>query len=1133
MFDINGFKPNELLDRDEDLRFIVAPELQDLFIAINQIATTDLQDEKSAVLAELNKVSEFPDYKNILLNDIKNVDLDLNPAAAYSSGSNVISASFVIETSDASKLAYIGPNGRKIDYPKNLVFYHELLHALSPLNTDEIDDPEEIADAIQVIIDAQGIGELLSEGGPGGLGLFAGPTQEGANKAHKLLDVPLRLWYEGTGFDGDLQDVPSEVEFIPPHPDFQGGPDKSSYTGGQQIDGVVRLVSGNNNFESDKINKYTNFTDLLIGRDTSRPNPGIPKPNPNPDENDPIPFSASDQRDYLSGGPGDDFLYGFAGDDILVGGPGSDFLSGGSEPSEGATVDFDTAVFIGSRSDYNVLVKPNGVTEVTYIGQPNPDGLMPGDTDTLVGIEFLKFTDWGANPVTTEQFPAGGQDIVLLIDVSGSMFNNFDSVKQTAKDLAKAFAEKNSGNQIAIVAFNKIVRKDDLDFSVIRQMGAYDQAAFDEAVETLTIGDGIDEPLYSTVFGLLNNFTTNNKNPDLKDVQDAVGFRADQDNRQIIVFSDEPSREAESGFYSQAEEDGLLQGIVNGKRAVSEVPQSSEFPQSSSGQSGSLFGYFDEPFFYDPGTTDFTVSAVYFEEGRTENGVSGETKLQELADLTGGVFVNADKPTADGGALPTVDEIVKQIVDAATYSITSDTRAVFENDLGEVTQINFSVSRTVGTDFETVQLIYDGDAELGIDISVPKTSIDFAPGELVKTFSVDVLGDFDIEADETFSLSVSLDSSKPALIGAQQADVTILNDDTRLLKNGSEADDILIGTPEDDLLRGLGGDDVITGQEMNDLLEGGSGNDNLLGGSGDDTLLGGDGDDTIIASPGFDVASGGKGADLFALERGDGYLTIEDFSSNDNLFLGEGITYSDLDFDAGAVSVEGDTLAVLLNSTLSSLPRSQTTKQLDQEYSSESLALEFYFVNPKTDRVLTKIENGDVFGEEVFGKNLTIMGTTPDDSGPNYEIGSVLLNFQEGGHIQIENVDPYALFGNVEGDFFGGMKLEEGSYQTSFELYESANAQGALLDILNLSFSVTGDEKNEQPNQIFEIEDEFEFTDFDFENLNELEPEEEEIAGLLSNEDALALSLSVPSETVTDITADLVAAMIPDEFLFI
>ena len=78
-------------------------------------------------------------------------------------------------------------------------------------------------------------------------------------------------------------------------------------------------------------------------------------------------------------------------------------------------------------------------------------------------------------------------------------------------------------------------------------------------------------------------------------------------------------------------------------------------------------------------------------------------------------------------------------------------------------------------------------------------------------------------------------------------------------RQGSEDDDVLIGTSGDDLIEGFGGNDTITGLAGDDILIGGDGDDEIDGGSGTNRLHGDAGDDTIISSGTNDVVDAGAG----------------------------------------------------------------------------------------------------------------------------------------------------------------------------------------------------------------------------------------------------------------------------------
>jgi Ca2+-binding RTX toxin-like protein len=111
----------------------------------------------------------------------------------------------------------------------------------------------------------------------------------------------------------------------------------------------------------------------------------------------------------------------------------------------------------------------------------------------------------------------------------------------------------------------------------------------------------------------------------------------------------------------------------------------------------------------------------------------------------------------------------------------------------------------------------------------------------------------------------------------------------RAMFDGTEGDDVILGTPAGEDIHGLGGDDVICGQGGSDLLTGDAGKDRLFGGGGSDELhqngleggllAGGVGPDQLIANGGNDTLRGGPDND-----------TLLGYRGNDALDGGSGIT---------------------------------------------------------------------------------------------------------------------------------------------------------------------------------------------------------------------------------------------------
>ncbi|NJR63766.1 MAG: calcium-binding protein [Cyanobacteria bacterium CRU_2_1] len=93
--------------------------------------------------------------------------------------------------------------------------------------------------------------------------------------------------------------------------------------------------------------------------------------------------------------------------------------------------------------------------------------------------------------------------------------------------------------------------------------------------------------------------------------------------------------------------------------------------------------------------------------------------------------------------------------------------------------------------------------------------------------------------------------------------------------NGTNNNDILLGSSNSDKIQGLAGNDILIGLAGDDTLEGGDGIDVLLGGRGNDSLEGNKGDDIMLGGAGNDILEweDGDGSDLMI--GGQGYDVIE------------------------------------------------------------------------------------------------------------------------------------------------------------------------------------------------------------------------------------------------------------------
>jgi RTX calcium-binding nonapeptide repeat (4 copies) len=144
----------------------------------------------------------------------------------------------------------------------------------------------------------------------------------------------------------------------------------------------------------------------------------------------------------------------------------------------------------------------------------------------------------------------------------------------------------------------------------------------------------------------------------------------------------------------------------------------------------------------------------------------------------------------------------------------------------------------------------------------------------------------------------------PALPPAQKAigKISTLSSGTNLITcsppippntgtcNGTNQNDVILGSILQDTINGLDGNDRIQGNNLPDVIFGGDGDDIISGGEGTDTLFGEDGNDVLIGDSGTNVVFGGGGNFLYGGEGDDRLLGGSD---NDVLTGGPGKDFFD------------------------------------------------------------------------------------------------------------------------------------------------------------------------------------------------------------------------------------------------
>ena len=141
---------------------------------------------------------------------------------------------------------------------------------------------------------------------------------------------------------------------------------------------------------------------------------------------------------------------------------------------------------------------------------------------------------------------------------------------------------------------------------------------------------------------------------------------------------------------------------------------------------------------------------------------------------------------------------------------------------------------------------------------------------------------FDVGGNDTVNYKASLEGANVVLGDSQRealftpTSVTIHASPTGYLFPGtSVAYGVIIGIENID---GTDFDDIFIGSDDINKINGGAGNDQIRGLGGDDILLGGDGDDILIGDGGDDYLSGGAGFNIYI--GGLGNDTIDDISQS-------------------------------------------------------------------------------------------------------------------------------------------------------------------------------------------------------------------------------------------------------------
>ncbi|GAA6192537.1 calcium-binding protein [Phaeobacter sp. NW0010-22] len=631
-----------------------------------------------------------------------------------------------------------------------------------------------------------------------------GPTLVFEKAINDQLSLPNRLSYEGVDIDTAI--VPG-----------------TEYTGGAAID-IALARSGNEDTSAN--NPATK--DLLWGRGNG--------------------------SNYFKSGDGTDFLYGNGGNDVLEGGGQNDSVNGGAGT--------DRAVFSGKCEDYSFTSNADGTITVTDIRAGSPDG-----TDTLKDVEFARFSD-GEIDLTTGEFACPGQNVVIVIDRTGSMNNDIAAAKAAAIEIANALfgtTEKPVASTLAIVTYWDSNTVTNLSFT--KQASVADRkAAALAALDALsTSTQGGTENLNTALLHALNG--------------NAGTWDIGNKSNKIIVFTDEDADDPE--LRAQVVAKSLSGDIAIDPSGLSGA--SSTAGAGAPAGSASFVDYNDKPFSDPYGPSPLQILPVVIGNSSTAN-----ADLEALADQTNGQVFNASSSDPSQAAQNVIAAINASSGTDGPDSLTGDAMANSIGGLGGNDTIDGLGGNDTLSGGEGDDLLSGGEGDDSLRGNAGYDTIDGGAGDDTAIVNAN-RGDVNV-----------VGSTDPVVIQSADGDVTIRNVENVRFLDGTVAFanlDSLAGTNT----FGSAGDDLMQGDELSNRLWGRGGNDTLEGLGGNDTLNGGLGNDMVNGGAGADELSGGGGND-----------TLDGGADNDTVVIDATRQNAVVDGPEGQLSIQTDQGTVTL-----------------------------------------------------------------------------------------------------------------------------------------------------------------------------------------------------------------------------
>jgi Ca2+-binding RTX toxin-like protein len=559
-----------------------------------------------------------------------------------------------------------------------------------------------------------------------------------------------------------------------------------------------------------------------------------------------------DGHDELHGAEGNDRLEGGLGDDLIYGGAGDDELDGGDG--------WDTAIYAGSRAEYEITTDAHGVTQVRH-KSGGTDG-----SDTLMSIEALQFADDVIAPPPHQPTPTGSLQ-ELAADANGEyaiaglgevqLSTNFFSAEAGYNNVFGYYIADASGAPICGAVIETVARETSNDPAITIDLRAYSGAS--------KLG----------FFVIANGGT---RNPGLSDGQ-AVSFLKVNGTWAAYIQGVKLAGEGANVYFT------------NTALNADNFDHMTNTSGSGNQNWEDLKGGGDKDF--DDLNVDIMVKALVELPAKI-----GDIQIQDSTPADGTLMASEGNPLTANIQLLIDPARISQIryqwessPDGQNWTaLPGANRERFSPRQSEI-GLSLRVALTyVLIDSVAQEIVSYSHATPAVMAAPPPANEGSAQDEPQNEggSNGDGAGLPGGTQDNGHTPGHGEGGNGAGHQGPQPpANVhAIEGDDGANRLHGSRGADLIEAKGGHDIVKGAAGHDVIYGGDGNDVLHGGKGNDVIYGGGGDDWLSGGNGKDQLFGGDGNDKLMGGSGSDI--LDGGTGKDVLYGEKGSDKLYGGEG-----------------------------------------------------------------------------------------------------------------------------------------------------------------------------------------------------------------------------------------------------